>query len=642
VLSEQTAARLAAACGAVAVLETAGAVVAVLASGWSFHDAVDAYVVSNICIGLAFALCGAILAANRPRHPVGWLWLGGGMAQLLTALAVPTAQLLQDHGASRELVRIAVTVFNWTWPWNIGLVIPLSLLLLPDGRLPSPRWRPLAWVIVLTAPLFVIEIGTSPDAPSDLPDSYLVLASHDSLSTLWAISEFRWVLSILAGVIALVLRYRRGDEQLRRQILWPLAAAAVVLVAVTPFALVSGTPVAVLFTIPLVPIAITVGILRYQLLDIRLVIARGIAYAVLSGIVLSVYALLVIALSGVASALIAALAALPLRNALQRGVERLLYGQRSDPLRVASRVGGRLGVGLAAPLDEIREALRLPWVAVTVNGQSIAASGDPVPTTATVPLASDGALVIGLRAGERRLSATDQRVLRLLAGPLATAVQATGLSQDLQASRERLIAAREEERRRLRRDLHDGLGPLLTGVALSADAAANLLQRSPDEAAALLASVRSDSRTAITEIRRIIDDLRPPALAELGLIGALEARAAQTCSRGDGAPLRAVVDASPELPPLPAAIEVAAYRIATEAMTNAVRHSDARTVVVRVACDGALTVEVTDDGSPTGDWTAGVGLTSMRERAAELGGRCEVGSSLLGGRVLVTLPLVTA
>lgn len=271
------------------------------------------------------------------------------MAALLTALAAPSAQLLQDHGAPRELVRIAVTVFNWSWPWHIGLVIPLSLLLLPDGRLPSPRWRPLALVVVLTAPLFAVEIGTSPGVALDLPDGYLVLASYDSLSTLWAISEFRLVLSILAGVIALALRYRPGDDQLRRQILWLLAAAAVVLVAVTPFALVAGTPIAVLFTIPLVPIAITVGILRHQLLDIRLVIARGIAYALLSGIVLSVYALLVIALSGVASALVAALAALPLRNALQRSVERLFYGQRSDPLRVASRVGGRLGVGLAAP-----------------------------------------------------------------------------------------------------------------------------------------------------------------------------------------------------------------------------------------------------------------------------------------------------
>lgn len=417
----------------------------------SFREAVDAFVVSNICIGLGFALCGAILAANRPRHPVGWLWLGGGILALptaLTALAAPSAQLLQDHGASRGLVRSAVTVFNWSWPWHIGLVIPLSLLLLPDGWLPSPRWRPPAWLVVLTAPLFVVEVGTSPGATADHPAGYLVFASHDSLSTLWAISEFRWVLSVLAGVIALVLRYRQGNDQLRRQLLWPLAAAAVVLVAVTPWALVAGTPIAVLFTIPLVPIAITVGILRHQLLDIRVVIARGIAYALLSGIVLGVYALLVIALSGFASALVAALAALPLRSALQRSVERPLYGQRSDPLRVASRVGGGLGAGLAAPLDEIREALRLPWVAVTVTGQHVASSGDPVQATATMPLAADGELVIGLRAGERRLSATDERVLQLLAGPLAVAVQATGLSQELQASRERLIAAREEERRR--------------------------------------------------------------------------------------------------------------------------------------------------------------------------------------------------
>ena len=157
-----------------------------------------------------------------------------------------------------------------------------------------------------------------------------------------ALSELRWVLSFLAGVVALGVRYRRGHERLRRQILWLVTAACIVLVAVTPWALVSGTPVVVLFTIPLVPIAITVGILRHQLLDIRLVIARGLVYALLSGIVLGVYALLVVALSGVASAVVAALAALPLRGVLQHRVDRLLYGQRSDPLRRGIRHGSRV------------------------------------------------------------------------------------------------------------------------------------------------------------------------------------------------------------------------------------------------------------------------------------------------------------
>lgn len=640
---DRTVRSIAVALGVVIAAEAGYAAGATVAVGWSFDEALDAFVVSNAVIGLAFGLCGALIAYHRPRHPVGWLFAVGGALQLLTAVAAPTAQLLYDRNQPVRLVRSTLTVFGWSWPWHIGLVLPLSLLLLPDGRLPSPRWVPVAWIVGVSSLLFVAEIGLAPDSsPTGLPRGYLTLSSYDEFAPLWTVSELRWVAAFLVGVAALVLRYRRGSERLRRQLLWLVAAAAIALVGVTPWALVAGTPVAVLFTIPLLPIAITVGILRHQLLDIRLVLARGVAYVLLSALVLGGYAVLVVGLSGVTSALIVALAVLPLRGLLQRRVERLLYGERSDPLRIASRVGGRLDAGLTRPLDEVREALRLPWVALSVDGSPVAVSGTRGDKTASIPLGADGALIVALRAGERRLAGADERVLRLLAGPLATALRATRLSEDLQASRERLVNTREEERRRLRRDLHDGLGPLLTGVALSADAAANLADRSPVEAAGLLSAVRADSRTAIGEVRHIIDDLRPPALDELGLVGALEARAARTVARDDGAPLRALVDAPPDLPPLPAAIEVAAYRIATEAMTNAVRHSDATTVVVRLCCDGALTVEVTDDGSPTDNWTAGVGLSGMTERAAELGGRCEVGPSSHGGRVLVALPVSPA
>jgi two-component system, NarL family, sensor kinase len=643
VADERTARRLAVALGVLVAGEAAYAVAASVAVGWSFDQALDAFVVSNTVIGLSFGLCGALVAFHRTRNPVGWLFAVGGALQLLTAVSAPTAQLVQDADGPVWVVRSLLTVFAWSWPWHIGLILPLSLLLLPDGRLPSPRWRPAAWIVGISSLLFVVEVGLVPDSsPAGLPPGYLTLASYDDLAPLWTVSELRWAAAFLLGVAAVVVRYRRGDERLRRQLLWLVAAAAVVLVAVTPWALIAGTPVAVLFTIPLLPVAITVGILRYQLLDIRLVLARGVAYALLSALVLGAYAALVVVLSGVASALIVALAALPLRGLLQQRVERLLYGERSDPLRVASRVSGTFGAGLTGPLDEIREALRLPWAEVDVNGSAVATSGSVVDRTASLPLGEDGCLVVGLRPGEKRLTGTDERVLRLLAGPLGTALRATRLSEDLQASRERLVTAREEERRRLRRDLHDGLGPLLTGVAMSADAAANLSDRSPVEAAALLSAVRTDSRTAIGEIRRIIDDLRPSALDELGLVGALEARAARTVTRSDGAPVHALVHAPPDLPPLPAATEVVAYRIATEALTNAVRHSDATTVIVRLCCGDTLTVEVTDDGSPTGDWAPGVGLTGMRERAAELGGHCEVGSSPHGGRVLAALPVGSA
>jgi signal transduction histidine kinase len=445
---------------------------------------------------------------------------------------------------------------------------------------------------------------------------------------------------MLVGVVCLVMRYRQGTEVVRRQLLWLLGAGAVIVVAVTPWALVAGTPIAVLFTIPLLPAAVAVAVLRHQLLDIRLVIARGLTYALLSGLVLAAYAALVIVLSGVASALLVSLLALPVRSRLQTAVDRLFYGERGNPLRVASRVGRSMPGGLAETLAELAEALRLPYVAVLVDGVVVASGGEPEGESATLPLGVD-TLVVGLRRGEAHLSPADGRVLALLAGPLSTAVHATLLLEQLQVSRRRSVSAQEQERRRLRRDLHDGLGPLLTGVALSADTASNLA--GPSEGTALqerLTAVRRDSRAAIIEVRRIVDNLGSPALDEHGLLHALRLRAAQTTRRSDGSALTTVVEAERDLPALPAEVELATYRIATEALTNVVRHSSASTVVVRLGCDDGLHCEVLDNGADTGRWMPGVGIVGMRERAAELGGVCEVGPGPDGGRVRLSLPVV--
>ncbi len=203
---------------------------------------------------------------------------------------------------------------------------------------------------------------------------------------------------MVIGVVCLVVRYRRGNEVVRRQLLWLVAAAAVIVVAVIPWALVAGTPLAVLFTIPLLPAAVAAGVLRHQLLDIRLVVARGLTYALLSGLVLAAYAGLVVVLSGVASALVVALLALPLRSKLQTAVDQLLYGERGNPLKVASRVGRSLGAGLPETLDEIRMALRLPYVGVVVDGEPLAAGGVLDGPSADVPL-EGGTLVVGLRSG---------------------------------------------------------------------------------------------------------------------------------------------------------------------------------------------------------------------------------------------------
>ncbi len=606
----------------------AGAVVA----GWSFTTALESFVVSNVVIGLGFGLCGALLVHHRPEHPVGWLYLVGGLLQTVTAATAPAVELLSEHGAPTPVVRTLITAFMWAWPVHIGICLPLSLALLPDGRLPSHRWRPWFLLVAVTSPLFVVETGTSPGPLAGLPDGYLTLPHDGALAALWTFSEARWALSVLFGVVVLAVRYRRGDEQVRRQLLWVVAAAAFVLVAVTPWALVSGTPIGVLFAVPLLPAAITVAVLRHGLLDIRLVVARGVLYGLLSALVLAGYALLVLLLSGVASALLVALLALPLRARLQVAVDRLLYGDRGDPARVARRVGGRL-TDLSAALDEVRRSMRLPRVAVVLSGGTVlASSGTAAGAVVPVDLLDDAVLEVGLRTGERSLAAADAEVLAMLSGPLAVAVAATRAAHEVRVSRERIVTAREEERRRLRRDLHDGLGPLLTGVALTADAATNVQSADPAQARLLLREVRTGTRTAIAEVRRLVDDLRPRTLDEVGLVAALELRAS-------AAPGVTVTVTAPALGELPPALEVAAYRIATEGLTNVLRHSGARHAEVRLHRDGGtLVVEVLDDG-PGQVWGSGVGTTSMRERAVELGGTCVAGPGPAGGRVRAVLPL---
>jgi two-component system NarL family sensor kinase len=342
----------------------------------------------------------------------------------------------------------------------------------------------------------------------------------------------------------------------------------------------------------------------------------------------------------VVATVLIALAFHPARQRLQRVVDRAFYGARDDPVRAVSAVGERLaGDDLGGVLDGIREALRLPFAALRTDAGELAASGTPPETVHTVALTYRGErvgdLLVGVRVGERRLSGADRAVLDLLATPLAVALHATRLSDELQVSRERLVTATEEERRRLHRELHDSLGPTLTGAAFKADAAGNLAATDPARAAQLSMELGTQIRGAIDDVRRLVYGLRPPALDELGLVGAVRRQAEQLT--GDVA---IAVDAVEALPPLPAAVEVAAYRIATEALTNVVRHSRARRAVVSLRADrAALRVSVTDDGTPNGPWRLGVGLRSIAERTAELGGACEAGPTPDGGRVAAVLPL---
>jgi signal transduction histidine kinase len=425
------------------------------------------------------------------------------------------------------------------------------------------------------------------------------------------------------------------------------------------------------------------AIFRSNLWDIDVLINRTLVYAALTASVAGIYILIVgylgalfqtsgnLLVSLLATGLVAVLFQ-PLRDRLQRAFNRLLYGERDDPYAVISRLGQRLEATLAPEAvlptiaETVAQALRLPYVAIALqqNDELVIAAdygdkvtrwqGDKVdaalitsdaslspPHLVTLSLVYQGEtvgqLMLSARASGESFSPADRRLLDDLARQAGIAAHAVRLTSDLQHSRERLVSAREEERRRLRRDLHDGLGPQLASVTLKLDAARNLLDRDPAAAGTLLTELKTQTQTAIADIRRLVYDLRPPALDDLGLVSALR----EQISQYQYNELSIIIDAPADLPPLPAAVEVAAYRIAQEAITNVVRHADARSCIVSLGIGNGLCLDVRDDGRGLPDQRrAGVGLSSMRERAAELGGRCEISPAPGGGTcVAAWLPL---
>jgi signal transduction histidine kinase len=538
----------------------------------------------------------------------------------------------------------------------------LFLCLFPDGRF-VPRWTRVfmpAWLGLLMAA--AILTGDSLAEPAGV----------------WVAVAILGGLSI--GLAAQVYRYARVSDRPRRQqtkwvvfgvavaiagqVVFPLLVeffpsldrpgSAALLYELTQFTGVTGS---YLF----VPLTIGVAILQHRLWDIEVVINRTLVYSALTTIVVALYVLVVgglgallrvqgnLLVSILAAGLVAVLFA-PLRDRLQRGVDRLLYGERDDPYAVLSRLGQRLEVSLAPEValstivETVAQALKLPYAGIFLDqdGEFVMAAeyGEPVDEPITLPLAYQtepvGRLVLAPRSPGEAFSPADERLLEDIARQAGVAAHAVRLNADLQRSRERLVTAREEERRRLRRDLHDGLGAQLAGLNVQAGVLRNLIPRDPAAADELVVELRGELRASIADVRRLVHDLRPPALDELGLESALR-RLAERYGEG----LRVRVETPEGLPSLPAAVEVAVYRISQEALTNVVRHARAKVCVVRLTVNGGVGLEITDDGiGLPEERAAGVGLVSMRERAAELGGRCTVERMPQGGtRVLVWLPL---
>ena len=557
------------------------------------------------------------------------LWAGG----LHFALAFPRpAPILADRRWLIPLIYVAIYGVY-------ALELVVARLVLPDG---------LSWISAAAAAQFTIVLPTI-------------------------------ALTVVAGVGA----WRRGTVEERRILRWigvtvTVSLVATVLIGFLPEVLFGRAllpwSVLLLFGLP-IPFALAAAVLRDRAFDIELVVDRSLVYGGLTIAIVAIYAIVVSVLGAVlaehgefAVSLLAtgivAILALPIRDVLQRAVSRLMYGDRDDPYRALARLGHRLESTIEPEriptviVDSIAEALRLPYVALEVGppgaAELAAVRGRPVPEPVVLPLVHGaevvGRLLLGQRTGDQRFSPADLRLLDDLARGAGAAVHSTRLTLDVLRSRERLVTAREEERRRLRRDLHDGLGPALAAIGLRAEAANELLDVDSTSARAQLDELRLEASRALADIRRLVYDLRPPALDELGLVGAIRQQAASLSSppRGAGIAgeaastgLAVEVEAPAGLPVLPAAVEVAAYRIAVEALTNAARHADARRCSIRLATGRDLTIEVIDDGRGLPrDLEPGVGITSMRERASELGGSLLVEPIAAGGtRVWAQIPL---
>jgi two-component system NarL family sensor kinase len=620
-----------------------------------------------------FPALGAVILGRFPRHPIGWILVAVGPAVMVDAAARVYAVegfYLRPGGLPGDDYAAWFAEWNW-FPEIVGMLFFVPLLF-PDGRLPGPRWRWVARTGGVWLALATIGYALVPTEPVDFPGHERVVQVPAAvvLAALMTLTP----VALAVSFASLVVRRRRATGDEREQLRWVLYVLGLAVVgwgvSMTLGVLGVGGwgPLGAVLTLGpvlLLPVSITIAIVKYRLYDIDVLINRTLVYGGLTASVAAAYGVVVLAVSSATPArlewrwsvlvvAVVAIAAYPLREWMQRAVNRLMYGDRDDPARAMSRLNRRVADSLApagllpAVTETVGQALRLPYVAVRL------ADAPDVPAATYGTSRGEarrfdlvhqgervGTLDVGQRSEGEQLSAADVRLLEEVARQVAGVAHAVRLAEDLQRARERLVLAREEERRRLRRDLHDGVGSALAGLALRAGTARHSLPEHPVEAREHVTGLEAGIREAVADIRRIVDDLRPPALDELGVAGALSERVDAIL------PGRGSVSSSLDGVVLPAAVEVAAYRIGAEALANVARHSDAMRVDVTLGVDpgcGSLLLEVVDDGVgvPPEASRQGVGLGSMRERAEELGGRCEVSLGPGGGtRVQAELPLVT-
>ena len=627
--------------------------------------------------GLAAAAAGAFVLLRRP-HRLGWVMLGFGLWWVVdTAAGVWLA-----HATAHDPVLRGASTALWVYQ-RLGagllLLLPLVLLLHPDGQLPRGRWRTaslvsLASTALMPLTLVLVPSDVATDQLGKVPTEFAALDLDPFTiplpDTVWQVllrvSVVLLPLSLVTPFAVVVARYRAARGLRRTQMRWLLWAALMDVLVMLALGVVPGavTSYGLTLCVGLTAGSVAIALTEPELVDINALLGSTLVYGVL--IVASfVVDLLVLSAAGrvldaglsgsqslLVSVFVVSLVYLPLRHRLWNRIRRRAQGERHDPYRVVSRLAERLETSddpdeqLLEVARAVGRAFRSPYVGVEVlqadGGRMLAELGAVPDRVEAMTIAYRGEEIgrLLLPSGPRRtLRPADARLLADVVRQAAAAARAAKLTEELQASRERLVTAVEDERRRLRNELHDGLGPTLAAVASRIDTARLVAPDQPDEADRVLGQARSELTGMLAEVRRLVYGLRPPALDDIGLVGAIRQQVDALQAPGLDVRVEAVTD----LDDLPAAVEVAALRIVSESLANVVRHARAThgTVTLSRSDRTSLVVTVTDDGVGIApDVAAGVGLVSLRERAAELGGRCTVTMAPAGGTVVrAELPL---
>jgi signal transduction histidine kinase len=624
---------------------------------------------------MAYATVGALIASRQPQNAIGWIFLAAGLLWAFSGFAAGLATW-----AGPERIDVTwVRVLDWLGAWIFipGIYAPATFLLLlfPDGRLPSPRWRPVAWLGGLAVLGAALQAAL---APGPMEDAVLLRTNPYAAGSraLWdLVGVLSWVFGIvalIAAAVALILRLRRSSGERRQQMKW-LAYAGVVVVAV--FVLtgigwsLSGDsrlmntvvlPAFILLGLLLMPVAAGIAILRHRLYDIDVVINKTVVYGLLAAFITAIYVGLVVGvgalvgtrgnlfLSVLATAVIA-LVFQPAREWAGRLGNRLVYGKRATPYELLSDFADRLG-GAYSTEDILPRMARLvgegtgaarariwlhvgsrlvPAASWPDDGQHPAAveiAGDDIPDLpgdeSAFPVRDRGellgALTVSLKPGES-LTATQERLLSDLAAQAGLILRNVRLIEELRASRQRLVSAQDEERRRLERNIHDGAQQQLVALAVNLKLARTLSAKDPERGQEILDRLQTEAQDALDNLRDLARGIYPPLLADQGLAAALESQA-----RKATVPVTVERDG---IGRYPQEAEAAAYFCVLEALQNVAKYAEASRAAVHLSQeDGDLVFAVTDDGRGFDPDTTppGSGLQNMRDRLEALGGSVEI------------------